>query len=378
MVDSVVGDAVQFEGVFVSAAAYAIPDSLVELLGLDSISVVSIDTDQDKPIRVIASSVPVGCKPGDRFNVIGMVVKPSDDKSSDEKPSDDKSAEDQVAVEAVVAAKMSWYPRVAENASWQWLADRGVDIANLPGLKTRDRRPLTSADSDAFYSIMAAASKPPPWPQSVAVKPIELLSDPNSSVASFITLPVEIVQVTRVSVTEAARQRQLGRDHYFQVDTIGDLGNVVVKIEPTKENPKDKPAIFENRYPVSIVMLELPEFLKTKIRAHEGGEAVVSDVRAQVQVEGFFFRLWSYETDFMKQFGDEKQFGPLLIAASLQNLETDSPDPLGVNVIGWIAAGLIGISMIGIFIWHRFTSAGDAKIRRNRRDKSATEIDLSS
>ena len=371
-----VGDAVQFDGLFESAKAYAIPDSLIDLLGFDSFSVITMDVDQDQSIRVIASSVPVGIKPDDRLNVIGMVVESGQPESGKPEPSD--GAEAKVTAEAVVAAKMTWHPRVAASPSWQWLADRGVDIANLPGLKTRNRKPLTAADSDVFYSIMSAASQPPPLPEPANVQAIDLLSDPNSLVADFLTLPVEIIQVTRVAVTDAGRQRQLGRDHYFQVDTIGDLGNVVVKIEPIEKNSEDKPAIFENRYPVSIVMLELPEFLKTAIQIHEGGDAVVSDIRAQVQVDGFFFRLWSYETDYMKQFGDEKQFGPLLIAARLQNLESNSPDPLGVNVIGWIAAGLIGISMIGIFVWHRLTSAGDAKVRRGRRDKSVTEIDLSS
>ena len=178
-----VGNAVQFEGVFVGTTAYAIPDSLVELLGFKSISLVSIETDQDEVLQVISSSVPAGCKPGDRFNVIGMVVKVGDVQN---------------AVEAVVAAKMSWYPRVAANASWQWLADRGVDISTLPGLKTRDRRPLSSADTEAFYSIMAAAAGMPPLSQQEqlslqeqlrpkTVKPIDLLSDPNSLVANFIT-----------------------------------------------------------------------------------------------------------------------------------------------------------------------------------------------
>ncbi|WP_068261276.1 hypothetical protein [Rubripirellula obstinata] len=364
----VVGDAVQFEGVFVEAKSYVVPDTLAEMIGLDSIAVVAIDADNNNLINVIAKSVPPSCKPGDLLKVVGMLVTPRRSDSDDE-------PENKVAV---VAARMTWHPRDAANPSWQWLADHGVDIAELPGLKTRDRRPLSSADTDLFYSIMSAAAKSPPWPEPAAANPIDLLSDPNSLVAKFVTLPVETVQITRVSVTDVNRQRQLGSDHYFQIDTIGDLGNVVVKIESADEDAGGEPAVFENRYPVSIVMLDLPDFLKTAIRVREGGEAVVSDVRVQIQVEGFFFRLWSYETDYMKQFGDEKQFGPLLIAANLQNLESDSPDPLGVSVIGWIAAGLIGISMVGIFLWHRQTAAGDAAIRRDRRDKSAAEIDLSS
>ncbi len=366
--DSVVGDAVQFEGVFVDAKSYAIPSTLEGLLELASIAVIKIDVGNANPIDVIAESVPTSCTPGDLLKVVGMLLTDRGALPSDENGN----------TIAVVASRMTWHPRDAANASWQWLADRDVDIAELPGLNTRDRRPLSSADTELFYSMMLAAAQSPPWPQSTLAKPIDLLSDPNSLVARFVTVPVETVQVTRVAVADASRQRQLGSDHYFQIDTFGDLGNVIVKIEPSEKDPESEPAVFENRYPVSIVMLKLPEFLKSAIRVREGGEAVVSDVRVSVQVEGFFFRLWSYETDYAKQFGSERQFGPLLIAANLKNLEGESPDPLGVSAIGWIAAGLVGISMLGIFLWHRWTTAGDAKIRRDRRDKSVLEIDLSS
>jgi hypothetical protein len=352
-----VGEAVEFDGEFDRAKLYSVPETLRELLGFDSLAVITLNMNGDQSISVITRDVPVDCKLGDRLTVIGMVVQPS---------------------EAVVAAKLSWYPRNVGNPSWQWLADHGVDIAQLPGLKNRDRRSLGTADTEVFYSMLVAAAGPAPWPTPLAAEPIDLLSDPNSLVARFITLPVEVIQVTRVSVTDVRRMRQLGSDHYFQIDTVGDLGNVVVRIEPASDDTGDDPAIFENRYPVSIVMRELPEFLKKAIRVHEGGDAVVSDVNMRVQVNGFFFRLWSYETDYMKQFGDEKQFGPLLIAAEMRNLQSDSADPLGVGVIGSIAAVVIGVSMAGIFFWHRWTSAGDARAQRRRREKSSGDIDWSS
>ena len=35
-------------------------------------------------------------------------------------------------------------------------------------------------------------------------------------------------------------------------------------------------------------MRDLPPFLETAMRDHEGGQAVISDVRVRIQVDGFF------------------------------------------------------------------------------------------
>ncbi len=60
---------------------------------------------------------------------------------------------------------------------------------------------------------------------------------------------------------------------------------------------------------------ELPDFLKQQIRVQEGGDAVLAEIRVMVQADVFFYRLWSYSTDFMNQMGGGDQFGPLLVAA---------------------------------------------------------------
>ena len=42
-------------------------------------------------------------------------------------------------------------------------------------------------------------------------------------------MEVDGVQITKIAVSSAKRQAQLGSDHYYQIDAIGDLGEVVVK-----------------------------------------------------------------------------------------------------------------------------------------------------
>lgn len=363
--DLEVGQLTKVTGTFASAKAYAVPQSLGDMIGIDRVLVVPLTTPSGAVVDVVVDQIPAAIQAGDRLTVTGMIVRRGS---------------------TIASASLVWEPSDAGNASWQWLSGHGVNAAELPSLNDRHQLSLVSDDANVFYAMLAAAAGSPPFPKPVRVQPIQLLRDYDSLTARYVTLPVEVIQVTRVSVSDELRRRQLSSDHYFQIDSVGQLGNTIVRIEPPagsadsdKSNQgQTERAVFEDRYPVSIVMRDLPDFLKEAIRDREGGQAVVSDINVQVQVDGFFFRLWSYQSDYMKQFGDTKQFGPLLVAAELRNLETGSSDPLGIRMIGWGAAVFVGLAIVTIFVWHRRSSAVDQQVSRRRRKKTAPPIDLSS
>ena len=357
-----VGQLSAVQGTFASAKAFAVPESLGDMLGIKRVLVVSLTLESGAVINVLVGQIPAAIQPGDRLTVTGMIVRRGS---------------------AIASVRLVWEPADAGNASWQWLSRRGVNAAELPGLNDRHQLSLVSDDADTFYAMLGAAAGSPPFPKPVQVQPIQLLQDYDSLTARYVAMQVETIQVTRISVSDQLRRRQLGSDHYFQIDSVGQLGNTIVRIEPPAgSGPSNKrqsePAVFEDRYPVSIVMRDLPGFLKKAIRDREGGDSVVSAINVQVQVDGFFFRLWSYQSDYMKQFGDTKQFGPLLVAAELRNLEAESSDPLGIHMIGWGAAVLVGLAIVTIFIWHRQSSAVDRQVSRRRRKKTVPPIDLSS
>ncbi len=194
----------------------------------------------------------------------------------------------------------------------------------LADVSTRNREPLMPEDADAFYPMLAAA-------RPLASRKPTNQSTPNHSICcenrtkfggDWLTMRVNTVSVTRVSVTEPFRQQQLGSDHYFQIDAMGDLGDVVMQIE-RKPGEAGEPIRFENTYPVSLVSLTLPEFLTHQIRQQEGGDAAVSMIAVPIRVNGFFFRLWSYESDFMDRLGGGDQFGPLLVVAHIIDLQSE-------------------------------------------------------
>jgi hypothetical protein len=190
----------------------------------------------------------------------------------------------------------------------------------------------------------------------------------------WVEIALTTVQITRVEVSEPKRQRQLGGDHYFQIDAVGDLGNVDVQIA-SPEGGTGPPARFENRYPVSLVTAELPPFLSERIGSDEGGEAIVTEISVPIEVDAFFFRLWSYSTDYMDQFGGGKQIGPLLIAARIDGRAT-AADPAGVGLIGWLAAIAVLTAIAAIAVWNRFMQKQDRLVKEQRLRNESERIEL--
>ncbi len=354
------GDAIWIEGQIRELRSLEVPQRLIEFLELSQLHVVVIAVDGLEQ-RIVSKPLPDGVKSGDRVRGVGVVIQ-----SGDPSPV------------AVACARLRWFPETTDNVGWRLLGDAGVDVSLITDIRTRDRRPLVADDGDAFYSMLAAADGisdrqdlPPPG----RVDPVDLLRSEDDLGGNWLTMELETVQVTRIAVTDARRQAQLGSDHYFQIDAVGDLGNVIVKIE-RPQGEAGPPAIFENRYPVSLVARDLPDFLENRIRISEGGEAVVAQIKLLIGVDAFFYRIWSYSTDYMNQHGGGDQFGPLLIAAEIRNREPVSDDPAGVGVIGWIAAVAVIVAILMIWAWNRRLATRDREVRQQRKDREAEQLQL--
>ncbi|TWT52477.1 hypothetical protein Pla22_01010 [Rubripirellula amarantea] len=377
--DSSIGDLLRSDGVIESTQTFEIPQSLHELLGFESLSAILVSVEsvpseasageptnaetQDhttgQRVQVFCAPLPREAVAGDRVSFVGMTL-------TSQSPW------------AIAAPSMRWFPSQASSSSWQWLANQDFDISLLPELASRDRKDLVPQDSDAFYGLLAITSKKAGqgFPKPTAVAPIELLQRSRENVGEYVSMELESVQITRVAVESPARRNEIGSDHYYQIDAFGDLGNVVIQIETGGTDVSGKTAVFENRYPVSLVTTELPEFLRREMEKRDGSGAIISDVAMRIRVDGFFFRLWSYASDYMKQFGDAQQFGPLVVVAQIENLEPTTADPVGVRLIGWLAAAAIALGIVAIWVWSRFTAAEDREVRNKRREQSSKTIDI--
>ena len=261
------------------------------------------------------------------------------------------------------------------SADWAMLGSLGFDLALLDGVQSRNRQPLRAEDSPAFYSLLRIAAtlaelrsnaegvKTVPPHQ---IPPADLLKRSSEMVGRYVQMDLQTVRMTRIAILESNTQALLGSDHYWQIDALGDLGNVVIRIESAGHEP----AIFENRYPVSIVIRELPPFLVKAIEQSTGESADVSDVAmfsTQIQIEGVFFRLWSYDSDFMKQYGGGKQFGPLLIASRIADIEPARGEATAVSYVGWYVAAFALLFIAIAIVTGLLSARRDAAAKRRNR-----------
>ncbi|GAA5510812.1 hypothetical protein [Novipirellula caenicola] len=366
------GQVVAVDGVVVQVGSLNVPARLVEFLEIRRLNLVTVEIgeqDSRRTVEVVTSGLPATVRSGDRVAGVGVVIEATPD-----------SGDDSVVVDAIAALPLDWYPAEPEKVGWQLLAQQGVSLGEVSGVASRNRQPLSSEDSDLFYSMLAAADRISKVPESdrVAAKPvepIELLKSPEKYTADWLRMEVEVVQVTRISVTEPARIKQLGADHYYQVDAMGDLGNVKVQIDSGQDAAGDGP-VFQNRYPISLVYKTLPAFLQTKLREEGKSEAIVADLTVLVAADAFFFRLWSYPTAYMQRFGGGDQFGPLLIGADMINRESTEADPVGVRIFGWFAAVAVGVGMLAILVWNIVIARRDRQVQRRRKEREADELRL--
>ena len=235
--------------------------------------VLDVTTDAGDARRLVTSTFPADARAGDEVAAIGVAIDLTESEGW----------------RVMAAPRIQWSPRSTSKIGWQLLSDAGFDVALLADVKPRSRQPLLADDGDAFYSLMAASrtignqSEVPP---AEPLESVELLRRPEELTGQWLSLRWRLCRSREFPSPNPTDKTKLGQDHYYQIDAVVDLGKVVVKIERSDPD-SGPPAIFENRYPVSVVTAEIPEFLRQRILAQEGGDAVVSQHRSLIGIQGF-------------------------------------------------------------------------------------------
>jgi len=372
--DHKTGDAVSVGGRAISLAVAKLPVDLADVLDFDRVYRVEVELTIDgrpssRKCFVLSTTVPTAwLSLWSRTRMLdqpmaaaGLVIAAGDD-----------------ARPLVIASPgLAWFP-VAESGGdasddWAVLARHGFNVSLIDPIKSQNRKPLMPSDHDAFYAMLVAAGRSsgetlsPPSEVDAA----DLLRRPGDWVGRRLRLRCQTVRITRVMVTNPAVRESIASDHYWQIDALGELGNVVIRIEP--EDGVSEPATFENRFPVSIVTLNLPEFIRKAI--DPSGEAFARNdvlmLSRQLIVDGFFYRLWSYESDLMRRHGGGDQFGPLVMASRMVDNEPPRGDVIGVGIIGQSAAVATLLMMAAAGLWIYWTGRQDARVRARRSHEPA-------
>ncbi|TWU16439.1 hypothetical protein [Allorhodopirellula heiligendammensis] len=370
----VVGDAVPIDGAIVASTSLNISPELQEYLDLQQIDMTQLADVAGVPHILFSKRLPTEADTGDRVSGVAVRIRTSSPNPTEiQIQGSDNQAPPNLIVD--VAGRLNWAPAHPRSPAEAVLAMSGVDLSRLADIDKLDRQPLSDSDSSLFYPMMGAASMAGQHhgdemplddgqlntafrsmrESAVAVSPVELLQNPHQFTGDWIELDVETVRITRVAVESELRRREIGGEYYYEIDAIGDLGKVELRIEV----PGGDPVTMENRYPVTIVTAHVPDFLQPSA---DNEEELVVTRNVPIRVEGFFYRLWSYESDFMRSHGG-KQFAPLIIAGVIADQRSGSTDPLGVQVIGNIAAFGVVTAIIAVIIFGIVTRRGDRRAK---------------
>lgn len=387
------GDIVNLRGTVVNLQTWDLPPSLAEVLEFrriyrvemlvsdspDKVNAEQVSAEQvsdaaAQRVLVIATQVPSawleptaeGITPPVRRTVLaGVVVRPSRDLGSDEAGSSETGGGRAV----VAAATMGWLATTGSGAPEDWIAwsEKGFDVSSLEGVRSRDRQSLRTEDSPAFYPLLKLAASLDDA-EATAGEPVpaaDLLKQSKAWVGRRIRLELQTVRLTRIQVTEPVTKARLGSDHYWQIDALGDLGQVVIRIE----GEDGESAIFENRYPISVAIRDLPAFLVAEMGEDPASVARtdVAMISRPVLVDGIHYRMWSYESEFMNQHGGGNQFGPLVIASRITAIQEPTVGSSGATKIGWYIAGFLIFGVLAAALGSYLSSRNDAKAKLRAR-----------
>jgi len=352
------GDVVAISGSVAEIDSLPVPTDLVSYVDADELLEMVVEiAPHGRTVNMIGDKIAARIQIGDRIAAVAVVIA-----------SGDQADRATTLPSAVAAVDFDWLPARVPYPGWGLLRDQGVDVGEIADLAARNRRSLQPDDNDAFYTMLAAAkslSGQSDFPEPVEVDPVALLRRSEDWIGRWLRIELETVQVTRVFVTDPYRQQQLGSDHYYQIDAVADLRNVVIRIEP--EQSGGEPALFENRFPVSLVVAELPDFIAGRIDQTAGGTVVSSPLRGKIGVDGFLFRLWSYSSQFMDSHGGGNQIGPLVVAAKIRDQEPRQRTLPGLTLIPIMAAVAVVGAVLAIACWHYRSSVTDRQARRRRQ-----------
>jgi hypothetical protein len=237
------------------------------------------------------------------------------------------------------------------------LGNQRWDLGQLDSLKELQTKSLASSETRAFYSLLNLAPKLPLPTDPTHVPIIETLKRPNDLALQDVKTTINIIRIARVSVQDPDQAAWLDGDSYYQIDGMAGLGNERVQITGAPGTPKIE---FEGKYPVTLVVKDLPKWLLSANPSAESQDPYrsleTSDVwypRVLAEADGIFYRLWGYTSQAIEKQGEAaRQFGPLIFARNI-NPSTNTSSNVLRNQLNYMTLFIL-LAVAGI-VWLGFT-----------------------
>ena len=242
----------------------------------------------------------------------------------------------------LVAARVAWHPAGLPGSA-------GMDMGLLDSIVDGQR--LTSAESDAFYALLAAAGRAGEGAiASAAGSPARLIDVIDPAEHWFerhrgrpISFEGLALRATRIEIDDPLRRRETGIDHYWELFVFVNTPLISIGGKP------------QDRYPVVCCVRSLPADMPT-------GPTISEPVR----VAGFALKSYAYPLP--KGDGTEiRREAPLLIGADLVWRRAAAPESGGA--MSAVLAGLAAVVVAGVAlsVW-----AGRRDARRRVDDRRAS------
>jgi hypothetical protein len=259
----------------------------------------------------------------------------------------------------MVCDRVAWHPdqpdsELGVTEDHVLLASKGMDIGQFD--LVLDRRSITALERECFYQMLDAARRIDPKSQSAAPSGEEqlgpLLQKPREVRGRRLALTGQVRRVQEIQVNERDIGERFNIDRYYEVDVFVPLENQKIKMGEGENAP-----LFESYFPVVYCVAQLPKGMKPE-----------DLVDREVRVPAFYFKIWAYETEFMRRYGDRPtQLSPMLIGR--QPLVLPPPERPWTDV-GTFAAALfvftLGVAWVWVWQMHKRDAIHDREDRRRR------------
>ena len=245
------------------------------------------------------------------------------------------------------AERIAWLPDQPEpglgiSPDAVYLATLGLDAGLFDGVRTTNRKAITSEDRECFYQLLAALGRADPadvFGRAPAVTDLTpLLTQPEGQQGRLGSLLGTAMRVQKIAIDEPDVRQRFGIEHYYQIDVFVSLENTEIRFEQ-KGGSKEAP-VFRNAYPVTCCVRELPAGLPAR-----------DDIAVPVRFAGVYFKLWAYKSEYVSAFDDrQRQVSPLFIATTPRVVKLDNSDS---QLLGWIS-GIVFVALIlaaGFYTW---------------------------
>jgi len=223
---------------------------------------------------------------------------------------------------------------------WQQLGAAGWDLSGVRFIQSMRGKPIAAEEATAFYSLIDAADRMSASPRQEilsTISPFEALQGGPSSVLGRVAAKVRIIRVTRIDVPEESNRRNLDGNEFYELDGLADIGNRVIQLKSPDGSGDIR---FAGRFPMTLVTKNVPDWLlnnsidsKSQMSSEQNLQQGVWYPSVNVDIEGIFYRLWSYSTGQTSKASEKmegtelRQIGPLVAVTEWKSLPTTTPAP---------------------------------------------------